>query len=52
MAKPRTGLWETALPCTELGTTFSCGSKAEVEGKGVVPRDVYSREKEKLDFFS
>lgn len=50
MAKPHTRLCETALPHTELGTTFSSGSKAEPEGKGVVLRDVYSRQKGKLDF--
>lgn len=50
MAKPCTGLCETALPCTELGTTFSTGSKAQPEGKGVVLGDVYSGPKGKLDF--
>jgi len=50
MTKPHAGLCETALPLTELGTTFSSGSKAETEGKGVVLRDVYSGQKGKLDF--
>lgn len=49
MAKPHTGLCQTALPRTELGTTISTGSKAEPEGKGVLLRDVYSGQKGKLD---
>ena len=50
MAKPHTGLCETVPPRTELGTTFSSGSKAEPESKGVVPKDVYCGQKGKLDF--
>lgn len=50
MAKSHTGLYETALHCTELGTTFSSGIKAVPEGKRVVLGDVWSGQKGKLVF--
>lgn len=50
MAKPHTGLYETALHCTEHDTTFSSAIKAEPEGKRVVLGDVGSGQKGKLVF--
>lgn len=50
MAKPHTGLCETALHCTEHGTTFSSAIKAKPEGKRVVLGDVWSGQKGKLVF--
>lgn len=50
MAKPHAGLFEPALHCSELETTFSSAIKAEPEGKRVVLGDVWSGQKGKLVF--